>query len=52
MRMISYEQDNGYRIGRAWKIKAHLFQGFYPDDSIVFMRLEEELNTLKLGNCH
>jgi len=35
MRIIAYSQDSGCRVGRAWKIKARLFQKFAPDDSIA-----------------
>jgi len=47
MRIIAYSQDSGCRVGRAWKIKARLFQKFSPDDSIAALQLEDELNKLK-----
>ena len=47
MRIIAYSQDSGCRVGRAWKVKARLFQKFAPDDSIAALQLEDELNKLK-----
>ena len=47
MKIIAYAQDSGCRVGRAWKIKARLFQKFSPDDSIAALQLEDELNKLK-----
>jgi len=50
MRIIAYSQDSRCRVGRAWKIKARIFQKLAPDDSIASIQLEEELNKLKLGS--
>ena len=50
MRIIAYTEDNGCPVGRARKIKERLFQKFAPDDSIVSLQLEEELNKLSLGS--
>ena len=47
MKIIAYAQDSGCRVGRAWKIKARLFQKFSQDDSIAALQLEDELNKLK-----
>ena len=49
MRIIAYSQDSGCRVGRAWKIKARLFQKYSPDDSIASLQLEDELNKLRFG---
>ena len=49
MRIIAYSQDSGCRVGRAWKIKARLFQKYPPDDSIASLQLEDELNKLRFG---
>ena len=38
MKIIAYAQDSGRRVGRAWKIKARLFQKLSLDDSIAALQ--------------